>query len=152
MRSGFANIICCSYLQKMALHTMFWSIQTFCEQQIYWMLPLFCAGIDFVFTIFVCSLYRSWAPLFWLCSCTNSRLCCMHFLYHWRKIRNVLHQLTQISERQCDPCSSFGWDTTMHRCVLVCVCWLARRNYNTGLLPKIFILEVPDMAHPTKDK
>ena len=27
----------------------------------------------------------------------------MHFSYHWRKIHNVSHRLTQIFERQCDP-------------------------------------------------
>ena len=32
----------------------------------------------------------------------NSRLCCMHSSYHWRKI-HVLRWLTQITKRQCDP-------------------------------------------------
>ena len=44
------------------------------------------------------------SPSFWLCLCTNSRLCCVHFLYHWCKICNVLCWLTQVSKRQHDPC------------------------------------------------
>ena len=37
-------------------------------------------------------------PSFWLCLCANSRLCCMHFSYHWCKIPNVSHWLMQISK------------------------------------------------------
>ena len=85
------------HLQKMMLCMMFQSIQTLCKQQIYWMFPVFRAWIDFLFTIFVCTLYRLWA------SYTN-------FAYHWCKICNVLRHLTQISERQCDP----RYDTPAH--------------------------------------
>ena len=35
----------------------------------------------------------------------NSRLCCMYFSYHWCKIGNVSHPLTQITKRQCDRCA-----------------------------------------------
>ena len=44
------------YLWEMMPHTMFWSIQIPCEQQIYWTFPLFRAQIDILFTIFICSL------------------------------------------------------------------------------------------------
>ena len=39
--------------------------------------------------------------------CVNSRLYCTHFSWHWRKICNVSHQLTQISKRQLDPCERY---------------------------------------------
>ena len=48
----------------------------------------FCAWLDFLFTVFICSLsdhkysYSQVTPSFWLCLCTKSRLCCMHFSYH----------------------------------------------------------------------
>ena len=98
---------------KMMPCMMFQSIQTFsvigkfteCYHS-------FCAQIDLLFTIFVCSHYRPWATIrllhhFGFVMCVNSRLYCMHFSCHWRKIRNVLSRLTQISKTfkwQCDPC------------------------------------------------
>ena len=68
----------------------------------------FYAQID-LFTIFVCSCYRLWATIrllhhFGLVMCVNSKLYRMHFSCHWCKIRNVSHQLTQISERQRSLC------------------------------------------------
>ena len=84
---GLPTLSAVVHLRKMMPRTMFWSIQTLCERQIYWMFPLFRARIDFLFPIFISWLMnRSWVPLFWLCLCTNSRLCCMHFSYHWHKI------------------------------------------------------------------
>ena len=71
----------------------------------------FCARIYFF--LFICSLYSQWATIrllhhqFGLCMCVNFRLCSTHFSCHWRKIRNVLSRLTQISKRQRDPRSSF---------------------------------------------
>ena len=70
---------------------------------------IFCARID-LFTIFVCSHYRLWVWAtvrllhhFGFVMCVKSRLYCMHFSYHWRKICNVSRQLTQISKMQRDP-------------------------------------------------
>ena len=63
------------------------------------------ARIDFLFTVFVCSLYRLLATfkLLHYFGFGRSRLCWTHFLYHWRKIRSILCQLTQISKRQRNP-------------------------------------------------
>ena len=110
MRTGFANIICCSSSLKMMPCTMFRSIQTFSVTiKFSERYHIFCAQIDLLFTIFVCSCYRLWATIrllhhFGFVMCVNSRLYCTHFSCHWRKIRNVSHRLTQISKRQCDPC------------------------------------------------
>ena len=38
-----------------------------------------------------------------LAVCTNSRLCCTHFSYHWYRIRNVSRQVMQITKRQRNP-------------------------------------------------
>ena len=80
----------------------------------------FCTQV-LLFNIFVCSRYRPWATIrllhhFGFVMCVNSRLYCTHFSCHWRKIRNVSCQLTQISERQHDPCSMYSllllnWNT-----------------------------------------
>ena len=61
--------------------------------------------IDFLFTIFICSLYRSSATFKLLLhfGFVRSRLCCMHFSYHRHKIRNILRHFMQICKRQCDP-------------------------------------------------
>ena len=69
---------------------------------------IYCARIDLLFTIFVCSRYRPWATIrllhhFGFVMCVNSGLYCTHFSCHWRKIRNVSRRLTQISKRQRDP-------------------------------------------------
>ena len=95
--------------------TMFRSIQTFSVNGKFTeSYHIFCARID-LFTIFVCSRYRPWATImllhnFGFVMCVNSRLYCTHFSCHWRKIRNDLRRLTQISKRQRDP-----W-------ALVCTC------------------------------
>ena len=92
---------------------MFWSIQTFSVNgnftECY---DIFC----FCFIIFVCWCYRyrPWAAIrllhhFGFVTCVNSRLYCTHFSCHWRKIRNVSGRLTQISERQRDPCFNFSY-------------------------------------------
>ena len=92
---------------KMMLCTMFRSIQTFSVNGKFTEhYHIFCAWID-IFTIFVCSHYRPWATVrllhhFGFVMCINSRLYWTHFMCQWRKIGNVLRQLTQISERQHD--------------------------------------------------
>ena len=64
-----------------------------------------CAQLDFLFTSFICSRSvceysnNQVTPSFGLCLCANSRLCCMHFSYHWCKICHVLRQLMQITQR-----------------------------------------------------
>ena len=73
---------------------------------------LFGAQRD-LFIIFFCSLYRQWATIRFL---HHFGFMCMlildyavHiFFCHWRKIRNVLYRLMQISKRQRDP-----WINTM---------------------------------------
>ena len=109
MKTGFADITCCSSSFKnntvydVPIYSNF-----FYERQIYWTLPHFlCTRID-LFAIFVCSCYRLWATIrllhhFGFVMWVNSRLYCMHFSCHWRKIRNVSCRLTQISKRQHDP-------------------------------------------------
>ena len=98
--------------------TMFWSIQTFSVTGKFTeRYHIFCARID-LFTIFVSSRYRPWATIrllyhFDFVMCINSRLNCMHFSCHWRKIRNVLRRLTQISKRQRDT-----W-TNIRNCLIV---------------------------------
>ena len=80
------------HLWKIMPLMMFWAIQTLCEWQIHWTFPLSLS--------YFCLLTL---PSFWLCLCTYSRLFCMHFLYHWCKMLNVFCQLSEISERQCEP-------------------------------------------------
>ena len=93
---------------------MFRSIQTFSVNGKFTeRYHFFCARIDLLFTIFVCSRYGPWAAIrllhhFGFVMCINSRLYCTHFSCHWRKIRNVSCQLTQISKRQRDPCYRHG--------------------------------------------
>ena len=88
---------------------MFRSIQTFSVNSKFTeRYHIFCARIDLLFTIFVCSHYRPWATIwllhhFGFVMCINSRLYCTYFSCHWRKIRNVSRRLTQISKRQRDP-------------------------------------------------
>ena len=36
------------------------------------------------------------------------------FWYHWRRIRNILHWLMQISKRRCEPCSVFFTTSVLH--------------------------------------
>jgi len=66
----------------------------------------FTEQTDFLFTNSVCSFYRSSATfkLIHHFGFVRSRLICTHFSYHWHKIRNVLHRLTQICKRKYDPC------------------------------------------------
>ena len=88
---------------------MFWSIQTFSVTSKFTArYHIFCARIDLLFTIFICSCYRPWATNtllhhFGFVMCLNSRLNCTKFSCHWCKIRDVLCQLMQISKRQRDP-------------------------------------------------
>ena len=56
------------HLWKMMLHTMFRSMQTFCEQQISYTFTLcvcvcMCSQTGLLFIIFVCSLYSPWATI-----------------------------------------------------------------------------------------
>ena len=87
---------------------MFRSIQTFSVNSKFTeCYHIFCARID-LFTIFIRSRYRLWATIrllhhFGFVMCIKTRLYCMHFSCHWRKIHNVSWQLTQISKRQCNP-------------------------------------------------
>jgi len=101
----------CWHLWKMMLCMMFWSIQAFSEQQIYWTFPLFRAPVDFLFTIFIC--HFSELHHFGFASLLILEKCCTHFLYHWRKMHNIWCQLMQISERQCDPCVSVVFDLSV---------------------------------------
>ena len=86
--------------------TIFRSIQTFSVTiKFSERYHIFCAQIDLLFTIFICSCYTPWATIsllhnFGFVMCINSRLNCMHLSCHWRKIRNVSCRLTQISKRQ----------------------------------------------------
>ena len=78
---------------KMMSCMMFRSIQTFSVNGKFTeRYHIFCARIDLLFTIFVCSRYRPWATIwllhhFGFVMCVNSRLYCTHFSCHWRKIR-----------------------------------------------------------------
>ena len=99
---------------------MFRSIQTFSVTGKFTeRYHIFCAQIDLLFTIFVCSHYRPWATIRLVhhfgcfVMCINSRLNCTHFSCHWRKLRNVSRRLMQISKRQRDPCYKFK---NLHRC------------------------------------
>ena len=80
-------------LQFFLEQMMFRSIQTFSVTSKFTEhYHIFCARIDLLFTIFVCSRYRPWATIwllhhFGFVMCVNSRLYCMHFSCHWRKIR-----------------------------------------------------------------
>ena len=93
---------------KMMLCTMLRSIQTFSVNGKFTELyHIFCARIELLFTIFICSRYRPWATIrllhhFGFVMCVNSRLYCTHFSCRWHKI-HVSCWLTQISKRQCDP-------------------------------------------------
>ena len=93
------------FLERM----MFRSIQTFSVTSKFTEhYHIFCARIDLLFTIFVCSRYSLWATIrllhnFGFVMCVNCRLNCTNFLCRWRKIRNVSRRLTQISKRQHDP-------------------------------------------------
>ena len=70
---------------KMMPCTMFWFIQTFSVNGKFTeRYHIFCAWIDLLFTIFVCSRYRLWATIrllhhFGFVTCVNSRLYCTHF-------------------------------------------------------------------------
>ena len=94
--------------------TMFQSIQTFSVNGKFTeRYHIFYARIDLLFTIFVCSRYRSWATIrllhhFGFVMCINSRLYCTHFSCCWCKIHNVSCRLTQISKRQRDQCKYSG--------------------------------------------
>ena len=95
---------------KMMPCTMFRSIQTFSVNGKFTEpYHIFCARIDLLFTVFVCSCYRPLLHHFGFVMCVNSRLYCTHFSCHWRKIRNVSLQLTHISKRQRDPCLWVIW-------------------------------------------
>ena len=76
---GLLTLSAVAQLQKMMPRTMFWSIQTLCEQQIYWTFPLFRAWIlSFSFS----RLLNLWIDRELHHSgfeCTNSMLCCMNF-------------------------------------------------------------------------
>ena len=79
------------------------------------MLPLSCfcgvrAPTDFLFTIFVSSLYRSSATFKLLrqFGFVRSRLCCTHSSHHRHKIDNISRRLMQIPKRQRDPCYSLS--------------------------------------------
>ena len=69
-----------------------------------------CGPLDLILTVFVhplldqCVQLQSSYSSIWLCLCTNSRLCCMPFSWHWCKIHTVFPLLMQMTQRQCDPC------------------------------------------------
>ena len=88
---------------KMMPCMMFWPIHFLWMTNLLNVTMFFCARIDLLLPIFVCSRYRPLLHHFGFVMCVNSRLYCMHFLYHWRKIRNVSHRLMQISKRQRKP-------------------------------------------------
>ena len=73
------------FILEMMQCVMFWPIYSLWMENLLNISTFLCAQIDFLFTIFICSLYGLWAPSFWLCLCATSRLCCMHFLSQWRK-------------------------------------------------------------------
>ena len=82
-----------AHLGKMMLRMMFQSIQTLYEWHIYWTFPLFRAWREFCFTIFICSLYRLWAPSISLYALIQSKVRIFHisdakyvmFRVGWRK-------------------------------------------------------------------
>ena len=94
---------------KMIPCTMLWSVQTFSVNcKFTERYHTFCACIDLLLTIFICSRYRPWATIrllhhFGFVMCVNSRLYCPHFSCYWRKIHNVLRQLMQISKKAARP-------------------------------------------------
>ena len=94
-------------------------------------------------TSFICSLLNceyscsQVTPSFFSCLFTNSRLCCTHLSYHWCKICNVLHQLMQITKRQCDPCFCLWicfWINILTQIVknTVCIVWDEMFNICSG--------------------
>ena len=95
----------------------------------------FCARIDLLFTIFICSHYRPWATIrllhhFGFVMCVNSRLYCTHFSCHWHKIRKISRQLTQISKRQHDP-----WNV-----LILCIINVIIKYYGAGQYYYYFII------------
>ena len=75
------------HLQKMMPSTLFQSMQTFCEQQLYYTFLLFffffcvCMNRPFCYFRLLILLpmnYNQVTPSFSLCKCINFRLCCMH--------------------------------------------------------------------------
>ena len=80
---------------KMMLWTMFQSIQTFSVNGKFTEhYHIFCAWTDLLFTIFVGSRYRPWAPIrllhhYGFVMFVNSRVCCMHFSCHWCKVCKI---------------------------------------------------------------
>ena len=87
---------------------MFWCSQTFYVNGKFTELyHIFCARIDFLLFLSAHIIDRelqSGYYHFGFVICVNSRLYCMHFSCHWRKICNVSRRWTQISKRQHDPC------------------------------------------------
>ena len=83
------------FLEKIMRWTMFRSIQTFSVNGIFTeRYHIFCAWTDLLFTIFVSSRYRPWAPIrllhhYGFVMFVNSRACCTHFSCHCRKIRKI---------------------------------------------------------------
>ena len=109
-----------------------------------WTKKPLCAQIG-LFIIFICPLYSPWATIkllhhqFWLCMCINFRLCCTHFLCHWRKMYNVSRWLTQISRRQRDPSKLICVNVTCkacteYNCDQSCVCTLWSQLYSVQAL------------------
>ena len=95
---------------KMMPCTMFQSVETFSVNGKFTEhYHIFCARIDLLFTISVCSRYGPGATIRLLhdldfVMCINSRLYCTHFSCHRHKICNVSRRLMQISKKQHDPC------------------------------------------------
>ena len=110
----------CSDLFKINVNGKFTvSFYFFCAQ-IDFLFTIF-VQIDFLFTIFVCWFYRLWATFklhhhFSFASlCANSRLCCMHFLYHWCKIHIISYELMLLIFGKSVQCSKMCSKVTQRR-------------------------------------
>ena len=107
----------------------------FCERQIYWTLSHFLCTDVVLLTISICSRYRLCATIrllhhFGFVMCVISRLYFIHFLCHWRKIRNILCRLTQISKTQHNP-----WNV-----LILCIINVIIKYYGAGQYYYYFII------------
>jgi len=110
MRTGFADIVCSSSSSEndvtynVSIYSIFFVNGIFTEH-FHFACVCVCVQGQTFFLLFSsahfinCQLHSSYSII--LASCA------LGFAYHWRRIRNILQWLTQISKRQCDPCSVF---------------------------------------------
>ena len=115
---GLLTLSAAVHLRKMMSRTMFQSIQFFLWTE--YLLNISTLRV----CVCVCVQGQTFFLLFSSAHLINCQLhssysiilasYALGFAYHWRRIRNILQWLTQISKRQCDPCSVFFTTSVLH--------------------------------------